>query len=206
MSSAPAEKKPKVVCLGKPEFIGDEYLNEFTKDFDFEVLDAANRAEAKEKFPSFIASHGPIDGFIIRMGTPLYEPFDEDLLSLLAPNCRIIASASAGFNEFDIGWMAKQRIVFCNSVDAVAEATADMAIFLILSVLKNASNAERSAKQGNWRQNLIPTRDPTNMTLGIVGMGSIGKVPTSRHDKMRDYDIACGLVTPFYHSILPRKH
>ncbi|KAJ5108935.1 hypothetical protein N7456_005610 [Penicillium angulare] len=175
MSPGRVEKKPRIVSLGTPQYIGSEYLDEFSKGFDFEVLDASNRAETQEKLPALIKAKGPIDGFIIRMGTPPYEPFDEDLLKALVPGCRIITSASAGFNEFDIDWMAKQGIVFCNSVDAVAEATADMAMFLILSVLKNASNAERSAKRGDWRKNLVPTRDPTNLTLGIVGMGSIGK-------------------------------
>ncbi|KAJ5612568.1 hypothetical protein N7510_005762 [Penicillium lagena] len=175
MSTGRAESKPRIICLGAPKYIGSNYLNDFSKEFDFEVLEAYDRAETKEKLPSLVRARGPIDGFIIRMGTPPYEPFDEDLLKLLTPECRIITSASAGFNEFDIGWMAEQGIVFCNSVDAVAEATADMAMFLILSVLKNASNAEKSAKAGNWRKNLVPTRDPTNLTLGIVGMGSIGK-------------------------------
>ncbi|KAJ5273486.1 hypothetical protein N7478_008611 [Penicillium angulare] len=175
MSPGRVEKKPRIVSLGTPRYIGSEYLDEFNKEFDFEVLDVSNRAETQEKLPALIKAKGPIDGFIIRMGTPPYEPFDEDLLKALIPGCRIITSASAGYNEFDVDWMAKKGVVFCNSVDAVAEATADMAMFLILSVLKNASNAERSAKAGNWRKNLVPTRDPTDLTLGIVGMGSIGK-------------------------------
>lgn len=172
-------KKPRVVCLGAPKFAGAEYLEAFGKQFDYEVLDASNRAETQQKLPALIKRGGPVDAFIIRMGTPPYEPFDEDLLRALAPDCRIITSASAGFNEFDIEWMSRSGIIFCNSVDAVAEATADMAMFLILAVLRNAFTAERSARAGKWRGQpgvLSPARDPTNMTLGIVGLGSIGKV------------------------------
>lgn len=114
------------------------------------------------------------------MGTPPYEPFDGELLSALTPDCKIITSASAGYNEFDVNWMSEQSIIFCNSVDAVAEATADMAMFLLLAVLRNTSNAEKSVKARKWRTggggNLSPARDPTGMTLGIVGMGAIGKV------------------------------
>ena len=175
-------KKPRVVALGAPKYAGAEYLEAFGEQFDFEVLDAANREETQRKLPELIKRGGPIDAFIIRMGTPPYEPFDEGLLKALAPDCRIITSASAGFNEFDVDWMSKSRIIFCNSVDAVAEATADMAIFLTLAVLRNTSNAERSARGGKWRGSpgaLSPARDPTNMTLGIVGMGSIGKVSSS---------------------------
>jgi lactate dehydrogenase-like 2-hydroxyacid dehydrogenase len=172
-------RKPHVVCLGTPKFAGIEYLDAFSQQFDYEVLEAANRAETQEKLPKLIERGGPIDAFIIRMGTPPYEPFDEDLLKALAPKCKIITSASAGYNEFDVEWMSRNGIIFCNSVDAVAEATADMAMFLTMAVLRNAFTAARVAKAGKWRGEpgqLSPARDPTGLTLGIVGMGAIGKV------------------------------
>ena len=72
--------------------------------------------------------------------------------------------------------MASEGIYFCNTIDAVAEATADMAMFLILATLRNTSAAEKSAKAGTCKTGLVPVRDPAGLTLGIVGMGSIGKV------------------------------
>ncbi|KAH9891458.1 putative 2-hydroxyacid dehydrogenase [Xylariomycetidae sp. FL2044] len=175
---APTEK-PRVVCLGEPKFVGADYLAKFQEEFRYSVLPAANRAETQRLLPEDIAKNGPIDAFVVRMGTPPYEPFDEDLLGALAPGCRIITSASAGFNEFDVDWMTSRGIWFCNTVNAVAEATADMAMFLILAALKNTSNAEKSVRSGAWRDGagapLVPTRDPSDLTLGIVGMGAIGK-------------------------------
>jgi len=112
------------------------------------------------------------------MGTPPYEPFDEEMFSPLLPHCKIITSASAGFNEFDVDWMTANNIWFCNTRNAVAEATADMATFLILAVLRDTTRAERGARSdtGAWKTGLVPSRDPTGLTLGIVGMGAIGKV------------------------------
>ncbi|GKT44713.1 putative 2-hydroxyacid dehydrogenase [Colletotrichum spaethianum] len=167
-------RKPRVVALGAPKYVGDDYLAEFKTEFDYTVLEATNREETIAMLPEDIKKNGTIDAFIIRMGTPPYEPFDQGLLGALAPNCKIITSASAGFNEFDVEWMASENIWFCNTVDAVAEATADMAIFLTLAVLRNTSNAERSAKSGTWRAvpGLVPGRDPSGLTLGIVGMVS----------------------------------
>ncbi|KAF1940940.1 hypothetical protein EJ02DRAFT_405568 [Clathrospora elynae] len=177
--------KPHVVCLGEPKYIGADYLSKFSKTHSFSVLAATDRATTIAELPTLVASKGPIDAFIIRMGTPPYQPFDAELLSALQPSCKIITSASAGFNEFDVNWMSEQGIVFFNSVDAVGEATADMAIFLLLTVLRNTSNAEKSVRSGAWRAGgggaLSPARDlsmgpnPTGMTLGIVGMGAIGK-------------------------------
>ncbi|TVY45479.1 putative 2-hydroxyacid dehydrogenase [Lachnellula occidentalis] len=169
-------KRPRVVCLGTPKYAGAEYISQFSSEFDFEVLDATTHAETASKLPELVAK-GPIDAFIIRMGTPPYEPFSPQLLGPLLPKCKIVTSASAGFNEFPVEWLAQNGALFCNSVDAVAEATADMALFLILAVLRNTSNAERSARAGTWKSapGLVPARDPTGSTLGIVGMGSIGK-------------------------------
>lgn len=109
------------------------------------------------------------------MGTTEFEPFDEELLHPLVPSCKIIASASAGYNEFDVEWMTRNGMWFCNTLDAVAEATADMAMFLTLAVLRDTYRAERGARSGTWKSGLVPTRDPSNTTLGIIGMGTIGK-------------------------------
>lgn len=177
-------RKPRVVALGQPKYVGEGYLTEFSKDFEFFVLEAYDRAETMRLLPKSVEKDGPIDAFIIRMGTPPYEPFDQEMLGILAetsPKCRIITSASAGYNEFPVEWLADQGIWFTNTVDAVAEATADMALFLILAVLRNTTNAEKSARAGTWRTmpGLVPARDPSGLTLGIVGLGAIGKVSTS---------------------------
>ncbi|KAK2027524.1 putative 2-hydroxyacid dehydrogenase [Colletotrichum zoysiae] len=158
----PGSRKPRVVALGTPRYVGDDYLADFKTVFDYSVLEATNREETIAMLPEDIKTNGPIDAFVIRMGTPPYEPFDKGILGALVPSCKIIASASAGF---------------CNTVDAVAEATVDMAIFLALAVLRNTINAERSAKAGTWRAapGLVPGRDLSGLTLGIVGMGAVGK-------------------------------
>lgn len=191
--------KKRVVALGTPKFIGDEYLSSFKEHYDFSVLEAYDREQTKRLLPEDIQKNGPINAFIIRMGTPPYEPFDQELLSALVPNCKIITSASAGYNEFDVDWMTGEKVTFCNTVDGVAEATADMAMFLILAVLRNTSQAERAAPGGTWRgvPGIIPAKDPSGLTLGIIGMGAIGKVR-----RLDDAAITC---SSYQCSILPRR-
>jgi lactate dehydrogenase-like 2-hydroxyacid dehydrogenase len=98
---------------------------------------------------------------------------------------KILASASAGYNEFDVDWMTSQGITFCNSRNAVNEATADMAVLMILSILRDVQRLRSSIAAGTWRggmaltkgqKGLAPTRDPSGLKLGIIGMGAIGKV------------------------------
>lgn len=141
-----------------------------------QVLDAENREEALQKLPAMVQQHGPIDALVVRVGTAEFEPFDEALLRPLLPGCRVVASASAGYDEFDVAWMTRAGIWFCNTRDAVAEATADMAMFLTLAVVRDAFRAERGARSGTWKGGgIVPGRDPSGMTLGIVGMGTIGR-------------------------------
>lgn len=169
--------KPRVVALGEPIHMSKEYLADFSKEFNYSFLPATNRDETMKLLPEDVAKNGPIDAFIIRMGTPPYEPFDKEWMSTLMPSCKVVTSASAGYNEFPVEWLAEEGTWFCNSVDAVAEATADMAMFLTLAVLRNTSQAEKSFRDGKFRATpgLSPARDPTGLTLGIVGMGAIGK-------------------------------
>ncbi|KAF4420430.1 glycerate-and formate-dehydrogenase [Fusarium acutatum] len=178
-SGISSDRKPRVVVLGKPEYISDEYIKHFKKDFDYDVLDASNLQEALEKLPVMLQEHGPIDAFIVRMGRAPYRPF-QDVFKLLTPHCKIITSAAAGYDDFNVDWLTEEGIWLCNSVDAVAEATADMALFLLLAVVRDAYRGERSVREGNWRGPVVPSRDPSGMTLGILGMGAIGKYLAKR--------------------------
>ncbi|KAK5166536.1 uncharacterized protein LTR77_008079 [Saxophila tyrrhenica] len=114
------------------------------------------------------------------MGTIPYEPYDEALLGPLTPHVQLIASASAGYNEFDVPWMTSSGIWFTNTLHSVSGPTADMAIFLILAVVRNTSVAERQAREGKWKEGLTPTPDPKGKVLGVVGMGAIGKLVTGK--------------------------
>ena len=120
------------------------------------------------------------------MGIGPYEPFDEELLKSLTPHLKIIVSCSAGYNEFDVPWMTENGIWFCNTRRAVSEPTADMAILLMLSVLRDTTRGEKQAREGKWRGALCPTPDPTGLTLAILGLGGIGKVSCFVIDHERD--------------------
>ncbi|KAK2879302.1 hypothetical protein FQN49_000998 [Arthroderma sp. PD_2] len=171
-----AQQKPKVLCLSYPEFTDKAYLDDFQTKFELHYLTSPTRDGLIPELAARVGKDGPFDIAVIRMGTIAFEPFDEELLKPLIPHCKIIASASAGYNEFDVDWMTRNGIWFCNSRNAVSECTADMAMFLILAILKNASVTERLAKGGLWRgKDLAVAKSPRGMTLGIIGMGSIGK-------------------------------
>lgn len=141
-----------------------------------QVVEPTTRAGTLAGIAAKVRVDGPYVGLIAPMNTELYEPIDEELLTPLLPHCKIIVSCSAGYNEFDVPFMSKNGVWFCNTRNAVSEPTADMTLLLILSVIRDAYRGEKHARSGAWRGTLPPTRDPTGLTLGIIGMGGIGKV------------------------------
>ncbi|KAF9891254.1 hypothetical protein FE257_004818 [Aspergillus nanangensis] len=170
-----APPKPKVVSISYPTWAGKEYMQEFESKFDLHVVTPGPRATTVANLAAKVRESGPFDAVIILMGIGPYEPFDEELLRPLLPQCKIMASASAGYNEFDVEWMTRNGMVFCNSRNAVNEATADMALFMILGILRDTQRLQTSIAEGTWRGGLAPTRDPSGLKLGIIGMGAIGR-------------------------------
>ncbi|OJJ50348.1 hypothetical protein ASPZODRAFT_139651 [Penicilliopsis zonata CBS 506.65] len=172
--------KPKVLALGYPAFAGEEYVKQFQEEYEIDidlhqVLVPTDRKQTVADLAAKVQSSGPYQALLVRMGIGPYEPFDEELLRPLVPDCKILVSCSAGYNEFDVSWMTQQGMWFCNTRNAVSEATADMAMFLILAVLRDTTRGEKQTREGKWRGTLAPTRDPTGLKLGILGMGGIGK-------------------------------
>ena len=140
------------------------------------IIEPAERDAMKAKIVEMVKTSGPYEVLFVHMGNGPYSPIDEDLLKPLLPECKIIVSCSAGYNEFDVSWMTENGIWFCNTREAVSEPTADMTIFLILAVLRDTTRGEKQTREGNWRGALPPTRGSNGLTLGILGMGGIGKV------------------------------
>ncbi|KAK2597270.1 hypothetical protein N8I77_013130 [Diaporthe amygdali] len=140
------------------------------------TLDAEDRDQLLAKIPKHIAKYGPYQALVARLSPKPYEPFDAELLSPFMPHLRIVVSAQCGYNDFDVNWMTNQGIWFCNSRNATCEATADMAMFLVLGVLRNTSLAEQNLRNGLWRAGLGLGQDPSGKTLGIVGMGKTGSL------------------------------
>ncbi|WP_207100357.1 2-hydroxyacid dehydrogenase [Paracoccus shandongensis] len=99
------------------------------------------------------------------------------------PRCRIIANFGAGHNHIDVKAAAAAGVVVTNTPDVVTDATADIALTLILMTMRRASEGERILRRGEWT-GWKPTQflggHVTGRTLGIVGMGRIGRAVARR--------------------------
>lgn len=97
--------------------------------------------------------------------------------------CRMLANFGVGYNHIDVEAADAANIAVSNTPDAVTDATADTAMTLILMSTRRAAEGERLVRSGHW-EGWHPTQmlglHVTGKTLGIVGMGRIGKAIAAR--------------------------
>ncbi len=99
------------------------------------------------------------------------------------PRCRLLANFGVGYNHIDVAAARASGIVVTNTPGAVTDATADIAITLMLMVARRAGEGERLVRAGRW-QGWHPTQmlgmHLGGRTLGIIGMGRIGRAVARR--------------------------
>ncbi|MEP3891895.1 MAG: D-glycerate dehydrogenase [Hellea sp.] len=106
------------------------------------------------------------------------DKLDADILTAPNRRVRMIANVGVGFNNIDIETARKEGIAVSNTPDVLTEATADIAILLILSATRGAYAAETILREQRWSGFSIVEglgRSIQGKTLGIIGMGRIGQ-------------------------------
>ena len=99
------------------------------------------------------------------------------------PRAKILANFGVGFNHIDVPAARAAGLQVTNTPGAVTDATADIALTLMLMTARRAGEGERLVRSGQW-QGWHPTQmlgmHLTGKTLGIIGMGRIGKAIARR--------------------------
>jgi len=145
-----------------------------------ELLEAASQADA--------------------LAVTLMERVDADVLDR-APCLKVVAVYAVGYDNVDIAAATRRRIVVTNTPDVLTETTADLAWALILAVARRIPEADRLVREGRW-EGWAPTQllgaDVFGKTLGIIGMGRIGRAVARR---------AAGFgMAVLYHTRHPLRH
>jgi lactate dehydrogenase-like 2-hydroxyacid dehydrogenase len=96
---------------------------------------------------------------------------------------RIVANFGVGYNNIDVEAAKAHGIVVTNTPDALTDCTADLAMTLLLSVARRAGEGERHLREGawtGWRPTHMMGTKVTGKTLGIIGLGRIGRAVARR--------------------------
>ena len=106
---------------------------------------------------------------------------NEELLAK-APNLKVIAQASVGYDNIDVAACNARNIPVGNTPGVLVDAVADLAYALILDSARKIVLAYDHVKSGKWGENkpFGLATDLANKTLGVVGMGDIGSAIAER--------------------------
>ena len=109
--------------------------------------------------------------------TSLTEKIDENVVQKLSESVKIISNFAVGFGNIDLKATKKRNIVVTNTPDVLTDATAEIAMLLILGAARRASEGLLHAKKKNWKwsADFLIGKQLTGSRLGILGMGRIGR-------------------------------
>jgi len=99
------------------------------------------------------------------------------------PNLKVISNCAAGYDNIDIDYARKKNIAVTNVPGVLTEATADLAFGLLLATCRRIVEADKFTREGHfvgWRYDLLQGMELQGKTLGIVGMGRIGRAVAKR--------------------------
>ena len=144
--------------------------------FDVEVRDNTQPMTAAE----IRAGLAVYDGMMLTLGDRVSA---EILQEFGRPRCRMLANFGVGYNHIDAAACRARGVTVSNTPGAVTDATADIAMTLILMACRRAGEGERLVRSGRW-QGWHPTQmlglHVTGRKLGVIGMGRIGQAVARR--------------------------
>ena len=128
----------------------------------------------------------------------LTEKMDAELLDTAGPQLRLVSNVAVGYNNIDVAACTERGIRVTNTPGVLTEATADIAMALVLASTRRMGEGERvirSRTPWQWGMFYMLGMGIQGRQLGIVGMGQIG-IATARRAKAFGMTIAYTKRTP----------
>ncbi|MBO5763354.1 MAG: phosphoglycerate dehydrogenase, partial [Lentisphaeria bacterium] len=116
------------------------------------------------------AAHPDAEVMIVRSEAVTPEVIDA------LPKLKLVVRAGAGYNTIDTKYARKKNIDVMNTPGANSNAVAEEVIALILAAYRHVIPADISTRAGNWEKSKFMGRELTGKTVGIIGLGNIGKL------------------------------
>ena len=111
------------------------------------------------------------------------DRLDAAVLAVEPRRARLLANFGVGFNHIDLDAAKARGLAVSNTPDVLTDATADLAMTLLLTVTRRAGEGERHLRSGSWtgwRPTHMLGTQVSGKTLGLVGMGRIARAVARR--------------------------
>ena len=106
------------------------------------------------------------------------EHFSADVVTRLDPRLKIVANHSVGVDHCDLAALSGRGIVVTDTPDVLSDATAEIAMLLMLGAARHAVTGDRIVRSGawdSWSPSFMVGTQVTGARLAIVGMGRVGR-------------------------------
>ena len=123
-----------------------------------------------------LAEGGGWDALIVRSQTRV----DGELLSAAAPRLSVVGVASVGIDRIEVEAATRAGVMIVNAPTGNTIAAAEHTMALMLALLRRVPEADASIRQGRWDRATYTGRELRGKTLGIIGLGKIGKAVARR--------------------------
>lgn len=164
----------KTLLITRP--IAEPVIAQARTCFDVKVnaggaLDSAAAALALQQYDAILPTLG--------------DAFDEDAFVAAgkAVRCKMLGNFGVGYNHIDVDAARAAGVLVSNTPDVLTDATADIALTLLLATARRAGEGERLVRSGKWGgfgpKDLLGTQ-VTGKTVAIIGMGRIGQAIARR--------------------------
>ena len=134
-----------------------------SKQIDYDIKTGMSPEELKEVIDQY-------DGILIRSATKLTSDILAD-----CKNLKVIGRAGVGVDNVDLDQATKNKILVMNTPLGNLEATAELCVGLMFSLMRNIHLANDSTHQGKWEKPKFIGTELKGKILGIVGYGNIGQ-------------------------------
>lgn len=164
-----------------PRRLSDATLERARRDYDVILNENDTPGSAED----IVAMSARVDGMI-----PCHsEQFTADVVARLGSRLRIVANHSVGVDHCDLAALKAAGIVVTNTPDVLSDATAEIAMLLMLGAARHAVRGDRLVRQGQWNSwspSFMVGKQVTGARLGILGMGRVGRALAA---KARGFDM-----------------
>ena len=112
----------------------------------------------------------------------IVDKFDAETINKLSDKVKIISNFAVGFGNIDIKAAMNKNIIVTNTPDVLTDATAEIAILILLGAARRATEGRKwvDKKNWNWSVDFLMGKQLTDSRLGILGMGRIGQALAER--------------------------
>lgn len=171
-------KKPRLWITRR---LSDATLARAERDYDVVI----NHDDLPGTSAQIIAASAEFDAIL-----PCHsEHFSAEIVAQLDPRLKIVANHSVGVDHCDLPALRAREIIVTNTPDVLSDATAELAMLLMLGAARHAVAGDRIVRAGAWdcwSPAFMVGKQVTGARLGIIGMGRVGRAFAA---KARGFDM-----------------